>query len=74
MLMKRILLVIFALISLYAFSQLQVKEGSFRYVPGGVIDDKAITQNMSEHCKRNGYNGTLAVTGLFLNEADEKYQ
>ena len=38
--MKRILLVIFALISLNAFSQLQVKEGSFKYVPGGVIDDK----------------------------------
>ena len=38
--MKRILLVIFTLISLNAFSQLQVKEGSFRYVPGGVIDDK----------------------------------
>ena len=41
MLMKRILLVIFALISLNAFSQLQVKEGSFKYVPGGVIDNKA---------------------------------
>ena len=40
MLMKRILLVIFALISLNAFSQLQVKEGSFKYVPGGVIDNK----------------------------------
>ena len=40
MLMKRILLVIFALISLNAFSQLQVKEGSFKYVPGGVIEDK----------------------------------
>ena len=38
--MKRILLVIFTLISLNAFSQLQVKEGSFRYVPGGVIDNK----------------------------------
>ena len=38
--MKRILLVIFALISINAFSQLQVKEGSFKYVPGGVIDDK----------------------------------
>ena len=38
--MKRIILVIFALISLNAFSQLQVKEGSFRYVPGGVIDNK----------------------------------
>ena len=38
--MKRILLVIFALISLNAFSQLQVKEGSFKYVPGGVIDNK----------------------------------
>ena len=40
MLMKRILLVLFTLISLNAFSQLQVKEGSFKYVPGGVIDDK----------------------------------
>ena len=39
--MKRILLVLFTLISLNAFSQLQVKEGSFKYVPGGVIDDKA---------------------------------
>lgn len=38
--MKRILLVIFTLISLNAFSQLQVKEGSFKYVPGGVIDNK----------------------------------
>ena len=39
--MKRILLLIFVLISLNAFSQLQVKEGSFKYVPGGVIDNKA---------------------------------
>ena len=38
--MKRILLVIFVLVSLNAFSQLQVKEGSFKYVPGGVIEDK----------------------------------
>ena len=38
--MKKILLLIFALISINAFSQLQVKEGSFRYVPGGVIDNK----------------------------------
>ena len=38
--MKKILLLIFALISLNAFSQLQVKEGSFKYVPGGVIDNK----------------------------------
>ena len=38
--MKRILLVIFTLISLNAFSQLQVKEDSFRYLPGGVIEDK----------------------------------
>ena len=38
--MKKFLLVIFALISLNAFSQLQVKEGSFKYVPGGVIEDK----------------------------------
>ena len=40
MLMKRILLIIFTLISINAFSQLQVKEGSFKYVPGGVIDNK----------------------------------
>ena len=40
MIMKKVLLVIFALISLNAFSQLQVKEGSFKYVPGGVIDNK----------------------------------
>ena len=39
--MKRILLVLFTLISLNAFSQLQVKEGSFKHVPGGVIEDKA---------------------------------
>ena len=39
--MKKILLLIFALISLNTFAQLQVKEGSFRYVPGGVIDNKA---------------------------------
>ena len=39
--MKRILLIIFALISLNAFSQLQVKEGSFKYIPNGVIEDKA---------------------------------
>ena len=38
--MKRILLVIFTLISLNAFSQLQVKEGSFKYIPGGIIEDK----------------------------------
>ncbi|MBR4156628.1 MAG: PEGA domain-containing protein [Bacteroidales bacterium] len=39
--MKRILLVLFAFISLNAFSQLQVKEGSFKHIPGGVIEDKA---------------------------------
>ena len=39
--MKRILLLVFALISLNTFAQLQVKEGSFKYVPGGVIDNKA---------------------------------
>lgn len=39
--MKRILLLIFTIISLNAFSQLQVKEGSFKFVPGGVIDNKA---------------------------------
>ena len=39
--MKKVLLLIFALISLNAFSQLQVKEGSFVHVPGGVIEDKA---------------------------------
>lgn len=38
--MKKILLVIFVLISFNAFSQLQVKEGSFKHVPGGVIEDK----------------------------------
>ena len=38
--MKRILLVLFALISLNAFSQLQVKEGSFKHIPGGIIEDK----------------------------------
>ena len=38
--MKKILLVIFALISLNAFSQLQVKEGSFKHVPNAVMNDK----------------------------------
>ena len=38
--MKKVLLLIFVLISLNAFSQLQVKEGSFQFVPGGVIDNK----------------------------------
>ena len=38
--MKRILLVLFAFISLNAFSQLQVKEGSFKHIPGGIIEDK----------------------------------
>ena len=39
--MKRVLLVLFALISLNVFSQeMKVKEGSFKYVPGGVIDNK----------------------------------
>ena len=40
MVMKRILLVLFAFVSLNAFSQLQVKEGSFKHIPGGVIEDK----------------------------------
>ena len=40
MLMKRILLLIFALISLNTFAQLQVKEGSFKYVPNAVMNDK----------------------------------
>ena len=38
--MKRILLVLFTFISLNAFSQLQVKEGSFKHVAGGIIEDK----------------------------------
>ena len=38
--MKKILLVIFTLISLNAFSQLQVKEGSFKHVPNAVMNDK----------------------------------
>ena len=40
MLMKKILLLIFALISLNAFSQLQVKDGSFKHVPNAVMNDK----------------------------------
>ena len=41
MLMKRILLLIFTFISLNAFSQeLRVKEGSFKHIPGGIIEDK----------------------------------
>lgn len=38
--MKKILFLFFVFISINAFSQMQVKEGSFKYVPGGVIDDK----------------------------------
>ena len=38
--MKKLFLILFALVSIKAFSQLQVKDGSFKYVPGGVIDDK----------------------------------
>ncbi|MBR5147087.1 MAG: PEGA domain-containing protein [Bacteroidales bacterium] len=38
--MKRLSLIIFTLISLNAFSQLQVKEGSFKYVPNAVMNDK----------------------------------
>ena len=38
--MKRILLVLFTLISLNAFSQLQVKEGSFKHIPNAVMNDK----------------------------------
>ena len=37
--MKRILLVLFAFISLNAFSQLQVKEGSFKHIPGGIYGE-----------------------------------
>ena len=40
MFMKRILLLIFAFISLNTFAQLQVKEGSFKYVPNAVMNDK----------------------------------
>ena len=39
--MKRILLVLFVLISLNSYSQLQVKEGSFKHNPRAVIEDKA---------------------------------
>ena len=39
--MKRFLLVLFAFISLNAFSQLQVKEGSFKHNPRAIIEDKA---------------------------------
>lgn len=38
--MKKILLLFFIFISLNAFSQLQVKDGSFKYVLGGVIENK----------------------------------
>ena len=38
--MKKVLLVIFALISLNAFSQISVKEGSFRKIEGYVMLDK----------------------------------
>ncbi len=39
--MKKFLLVIFALISLNAFSQIQVKEGSFKKIDGYVMLDKS---------------------------------
>ena len=45
--MKKVLLVIFALISLNAFSQINVKEGSFRKIEGYVMLDK------SEHLDDN---------------------
>ena len=38
--MKRVLLLLFALISLNAFSQLQDKEGSFKRIDGEFIEDK----------------------------------
>lgn len=39
--MKKLLLVLFILISLNGFAQLQFKKGSFKHVPNGVIEDKA---------------------------------
>ena len=38
--MKKLFLVLFIFVSLTSFAQIQVKEGSFKFVPGGVIDDK----------------------------------
>ena len=38
--MKKVLLVIFAFISLNLFSQINVKEGSFRKIEGFVMLDK----------------------------------
>lgn len=39
--MKKLLLLLFVLISFDAFSQLHVKEGSFKHVPNAVMNDKA---------------------------------
>lgn len=41
MIMKKLLLVLFTFISLNVFAQLQIKNGSFKYNPYGVIEDKA---------------------------------
>ena len=38
--MKKLLLVLFTFISLNVFAQLQIKEGSFKHIPNGVIEDK----------------------------------
>ena len=56
--MKRILLLIFAFISLNAFAQLQVKEGSFKYLPGGVIDEKEkYTDGNEDQMDKQEHNG-----------------
>ncbi|MBQ8222990.1 MAG: SUMF1/EgtB/PvdO family nonheme iron enzyme [Bacteroidales bacterium] len=39
--MKKLLLLLFVLISFDAFSQLHVREGSFKHVPNAVMNDKA---------------------------------
>ncbi len=38
--MKKLILILFVLISMEAFSQISVKEGSFKHIPGGVILNK----------------------------------
>ncbi|MBR5781229.1 MAG: PEGA domain-containing protein [Bacteroidales bacterium] len=39
--MKRLFLILFVFLAMTSFAQLQVKEGSFKHIQGGVIEDKA---------------------------------
>ena len=38
--MKKLLFILFVCITLTSYAQIQVKEGSFKFVPGGVVEDK----------------------------------